>query len=256
MMLLPLSTLSVAGKDAKDLLHRLTTNEVLKRNVGDVFPNVFTSEKGRVLELTTMVIRDDDVLVLGQAPAAALARWIAKMTFREKVQVRDLGLHVVSSLEGPIAGAVFALQGKVAGVVAHHGLVQEAPAAVDDFEHWRIARGIPWLGKDVGDDNNPHEAGLADAISWDKGCYIGQEVVARLDTYDKVQRHLRMLRPRAALAVGARLRLGDDDVGHVTSVSEHGGEVVALGYVHKRAGDARELSSSGVAVSLLAAAAP
>ena len=54
----------------------------------------------------------------------------------------------------------------------------------------RIEQGVPAQGKELTEDANPLEAGLIDHISFNKGCYIGQEVVARLNTYDKVQRTL------------------------------------------------------------------
>jgi len=54
----------------------------------------------------------------------------------------------------------------------------------------RIEAGLPTFGADLNENYNPLESGVANLISWTKGCYIGQEVIARLDTYDKVQRHL------------------------------------------------------------------
>jgi len=58
------------------------------------------------------------------------------------------------------------------------------------YETLRIAAGIPGSGTELSETYNPLEAGLVQYISWTKGCYIGQEVIARLDSYDKVQRHL------------------------------------------------------------------
>lgn len=60
----------------------------------------------------------------------------------------------------------------------------------DTYEALRIEAGIPEIGSELNDGFNPLEAGLTQYISFTKGCYIGQEVIARLDTYDKVQRHL------------------------------------------------------------------
>jgi folate-binding protein YgfZ len=57
-------------------------------------------------------------------------------------------------------------------------------------EAWRVLRGLPASGNELTEDYNPLEAGLYDAVSFDKGCYVGQEVVARLNTYDKVSRSL------------------------------------------------------------------
>ena len=62
--------------------------------------------------------------------------------------------------------------------------------SLSEFEELRIKLGVPAYGKELSEDYNPIEAGLLDHISFNKGCYIGQEVVARLNAYDKVQRKL------------------------------------------------------------------
>ena len=58
------------------------------------------------------------------------------------------------------------------------------------WEALRIKAGVPVYGREMGESYNPLEAGLIGAIDFEKGCYIGQEVIARLDTYDKVQKIL------------------------------------------------------------------
>ncbi len=60
----------------------------------------------------------------------------------------------------------------------------------DVWEILRIERGMPLHGSELNEEHNPWEAGLGRAIHMNKGCYIGQEVIARLDTYDKIKQHL------------------------------------------------------------------
>jgi len=60
----------------------------------------------------------------------------------------------------------------------------------DKFEFERIKLGIPKFGREMTSDTNPLECGLNKYVSFTKGCYIGQEVIARLDTYDKISKHL------------------------------------------------------------------
>lgn len=88
------------------------------------------------------------------------------------------------------------------------------------LEAWRILSGLPLSGRELTEDRNPLEAGLDDAVSFTKGCYVGQEVVARLNTYGKVSRALVTLElppglpaPRA----GAKVFAGDREIGEVTS---------------------------------------
>ena len=64
------------------------------------------------------------------------------------------------------------------------------PVGTEALEVVRVEQGVPVQGRELSEDVNPLEANLLDFISFNKGCYVGQEVVARLNTYDKVQRHL------------------------------------------------------------------
>jgi tRNA-modifying protein YgfZ len=82
----------------------------------------------------------------------------------------------------------------------------------------RVERGRPRYGIDLDDSTIPQEAGLNErAVSFTKGCYVGQETVARLFYKGKPTRHLRGLRLSAPVSQGAELRLGERSVGHLTS---------------------------------------
>jgi folate-binding protein YgfZ len=107
------------------------------------------------------------------------------------------------------------------------------------LEAWRILRGLPAPGHELTGEHNPLEAGLRDAVSFSKGCYVGQEVVARLNTYGKVSRALVRLRlePGAPVpAPGAAIRNERGTIGAVTSAILPPGRPapVALGYVKSR----------------------
>ena len=98
-----------------------------------------------------------------------------------------------------------------------------------------VQQGIPRHGREMGDAYNPLEAGLIGSVDFAKGCYIGQEVIARLDTYEKVQRYLVRLRFSAGAEVQEEsgLELEGRNVGKVTSLATlpSTGELVGLGYV-------------------------
>lgn len=92
--------------------------------------------------------------------------------------------------------------------------------AAEELEAWRILRGFPARGHELTEDHNPLEAGLREAVSFTKGCYVGQEVVARLNTYGKVSRALVRLElePGAPIPAGGSMVLrGDVEIGAVTS---------------------------------------
>jgi tRNA-modifying protein YgfZ len=110
----------------------------------------------------------------------------------------------------------------------------------EELEAWRILSGLPAPGHELTGDHNPLEAGLRDAVSFKKGCYVGQEVVARLNTYGKVARALVRLElePDAPVpAPGAAILHGGSTIGAVTSAVRPPGRPapVALGYVKSRA---------------------
>ncbi len=90
----------------------------------------------------------------------------------------------------------------------------------EEAECVRIERGRPRYGVDIDESTIPQEAGLNErAVSFTKGCYVGQETVARLYYKGKPNRHLRGLRLSAPVAGGEELRLGERTVGHVGSVA-------------------------------------
>lgn len=109
------------------------------------------------------------------------------------------------------------------------------PMGQADWDALQIGRGIPRYGRELGEDYNPLEAGLMGAIDFAKGCYIGQEVIARLDTYRKVQKRLALLRLSAdsRAAAGGELTAAGRKVGQITSlaVQPDTGELLALGYI-------------------------
>ncbi len=111
------------------------------------------------------------------------------------------------------------------------------PVGMDVLEAIRVERGVPVAGKELTEDYNPLEAGLLDYVSFNKGCYVGQEVVTRLDTYDKVQKHLVGLafQGASAPAEGATLFAGGKRTGTITSLatSPTSGRAIGLGYVRK-----------------------
>ncbi len=94
------------------------------------------------------------------------------------------------------------------------------PMGTMAYDAWRILQGIPAFGREMTEEFNPYDAGLRGDISFTKGCYIGQEVVARLDTYQKARRRLSGIVLEEPCPVeGERVvaRLGEEEVGWVTS---------------------------------------
>lgn len=116
------------------------------------------------------------------------------------------------------------------------------PCGFEAFEIARMEAGIPRYGVDMDESNLPPECGIESrAISYTKGCYSGQEVIARIRTYGQVAKALRGLHlsgdVSALPARGTRLFKDGKDVGYLTSAthSPRLGSVIALGYVRREA---------------------
>ena len=266
--------LRIRGKDALDLLNRLSSNKVIDLPQGEGASTVLTSNKGRIIDLLLVINMGDELLVITspQTPAKVI-EWLDLYTFGEDITVEDITEETsLLSLTGPRAedllgpdASALPLYGvgqvsiqdiqlpvirtDALGIISYDllatasqaekvwdALVQAGAVAVGEeaLEMVRVEQGVPRYGREMGEEFNPLEAGLNSSISYDKGCYIGQEVVLRLNTYKKVQKHLMGIafeegKPETA----THLEVEGKDVGSLTSVVDSPllGHALALGYV-------------------------
>jgi folate-binding protein YgfZ len=136
-------------------------------------------------------------------------------------------------------------------------LVGRGASAVSEqaAECLRVERGRPRYGVDIDASTIPQEAALNErAVSFTKGCYVGQETVARLHYRGKPNRHLRGLRLSAPVATGEELRLGERSVGHVGSVAVSPAlGPLALALVRREAapGDTVAVGDAGVSAQVV-----
>jgi tRNA-modifying protein YgfZ len=106
------------------------------------------------------------------------------------------------------------------------------------WDQLRIAQGRPVPDLELTEDYNPLEAGLWRAVSFSKGCYIGQETIARLDTYKGVKVQLWGVRLQADVSLGSPVMVGEEKVGVLTSVTETAAGPFGLAYIRTKAGGA------------------
>jgi hypothetical protein len=104
------------------------------------------------------------------------------------------------------------------------------------WEQLRIEQGRPTPDRELTDDYNPLEAGLWQTISFSKGCYIGQETIARLNTYKGVKQQLWGIRLSAAVQPGSVVTVEGDKVGTLTSFTETDQGPIGLAYIRTKAG--------------------
>ncbi len=258
----------LSGPDRIDFLQRQTTNDMSQLADGQAVATVLTSPTARILDLFTVVPFDDDALLIlpGSGRSDALSTYLrGKIFFMDKVTVSGpmpgytSWLVVGSDAPGVLSDAGYLLPGegayslaKRAGnpawiitlpgwpALAYHLVLptDAAPPATvltdAEFERERIKAGLPAVGHELTDTYTPFEVGLGTLVSGTKGCYTGQEILARQVTYDKVTRQLCGLRLSADVAPDAELRAEGKKAGVVTSVlatDEHG--VLALAVIRK-----------------------
>jgi tRNA-modifying protein YgfZ len=112
------------------------------------------------------------------------------------------------------------------------------PLGEKAWEQLRICQGRPMPGAELTEDYNPLEAGLWETVSFNKGCYIGQETIARLNTYNGVKQQLWGLTLDSSGELGALIYLEDQKIGVLTSVVETPNGFFGLGYIKTKAGGA------------------
>jgi len=125
------------------------------------------------------------------------------------------------------------------------------PAGDSLWQQLRVKQGRPAPGSELTEDYNPLEAGLWHTISFDKGCYIGQETIARLNTYQGVKQQLWGIRLSDWVEAETPIYLDDDKVGTLTSVVNTPDGPMGLGYIRTKAGGADLTVSVGAAKGLV-----
>jgi tRNA-modifying protein YgfZ len=113
---------------------------------------------------------------------------------------------------------------------------EAVPLGEKAWEQLRICQGRPMPGTELTEDYNPLEAGLWQMVSFNKGCYIGQETIARLNTYNGVKQKLWGLMLDGESKPGTPIVLEDQKIGVLTSVVETPEGFFGLGYIKTKAG--------------------
>ncbi|MDX2009317.1 MAG: glycine cleavage T C-terminal barrel domain-containing protein [Myxococcaceae bacterium] len=251
-------TVRLTGPDRESFLQGMVTNDVEKLAVGASCPVAMLTAKGAMVG-DGRVVKLADALLLDTGPGrgAAVRDFLNKYLISEEAEVADapdvalVGLvgpeaetwakalpseAVLASLTGLLGAGVDVLVKREALPQVRAALASLPTVSAETFEVLRVEAGVPFFGVDMTETTIPLEANLEKAIHYQKGCYIGQEVIARATYRGQMNKKLvGLLLGDAAPAPGAELKLGDKRVGRLTSVvtSRRAGQNVALGYVHR-----------------------
>lgn len=234
------AVLAITGSDRAAWLQGLVTNDVATLAPGETRYAAYLTPQGRMITDMQVHARPDRLLLDVPAPlAASLRERLDGLIFAEDAQVID------SSATLEVWTAIAPGAGGLTDVIVEAGQPHNLgypEISLDTFEVVRIERGIPRFLADMDADTIPLEAGIEDrAISFTKGCYVGQEVIVRVTHRGggRVAKKLVRWKADASAAIvpmpGARIVSDVRDIGRVTSAafSPEREAVVGLGYVHR-----------------------
>ena len=249
--------IDVIGSDGAEYLQGQLTNDVEAVAVGDGQYAALLDRKGHMQTDMRLIRVGESAILLDLEPAAkdVALKHLTMYSIGRDVQVMDAtaergAISLIGPRAAEIAGTAplpefaneatsvagvdvvaigtregidlllpLAERDRVLGVLAEAGGVEVSPEAAEIV---RVEAGVPRFGAEMDTATMPAEAGIVEeAVSFTKGCYIGQETVARLHYKGRPNRHLRGLRLSGAAAPGASLRLGEKQVGTL------GGSVVS-----------------------------
>jgi folate-binding protein YgfZ len=268
--------LALTGSEAKDFLHGQVTNDIVGLTPGHGCYAAFLTHKGKMLgDMRVFDLGDELLLDCERVSLQELFNMIRRYKLGRDVELHkrtlELGLLSVIGPDAPVlAGPAEHDNARVtlggAPVVAVttdvgvdlffapadrdavRGALDFPDADVGEAEVVRVEHGRPRYGVDLDDSVIPQEAGLNErAVSFTKGCYVGQETVARLYYRGKPNRRLLGLRLSEPVEPGTELILGEKVVGRVGSVvvsPDHGPIALALVRREANPGDTVALDGS------------
>ncbi len=234
----------VTGSDAAAWLNDLVTNRVDNLGLGEARRSLLLSRTGHVrADVHVGRVRKGLMLLQDPVQPEAIDRLLAPYVLSSDVAMEDrsgaLSLFAVPVGAAPedllrpfpfegFAGALIPSErhGETAASLRASGL---AEAAEGDLEPWRIRRGHPRFGVDFGQESVPAEAGLDAVIDATKGCFLGQEAVAKIRNLGHPPWVVLALRSEGPVQPGQPVMAGDEPAGHVTGVApdESGWAVLA-----------------------------
>jgi len=265
------SVFALRGRETLEFINRISTNDVRDLPLNHARPTILLNEKGRFVDCVDLLHLTGEILLISSgASREELKRWIERFIIMEDITILDRspeyssyflleGRNMAKIRRDALPSAIVNMDGSSVNYASAYwpggyiALVKNASASgnrrggTDNFRHGveipgqmvevlRIEAGIPRYGAEITADCNPLEAGLRGFISYTKGCYTGQEVIARIDSYQKLQKQLIGVRPDTPLEELRRsmvLRVGAEVAGHITSACWSPGlrSWIAMGYL-------------------------
>lgn len=193
---LPDASLTVwRGKDVLQFIDGLSTNKVTELMSGQLIRTIFTDSNAKIIDCVTLFHMDEYIVVAGHLPFhEKLLEHASKRILGQDVSITDItqlnelfiefGCKNDSTDVGAFSSEGEITRGNISGnmslIVSSKG---NGPSNLENFEifnQWRINNKIPWHGHEITDSFHPFSCGLEELVHQQKGCYIGQEILARM----------------------------------------------------------------------------
>lgn len=255
-----MSMMTVTGEDRAKFLHNFCTNDIKKMQPGETCEAFFCNVKGRILAVAVIICEDECFRVLtDESRIEFLHQHLNKYLITEDVtlqieseaqsiliiSIHELDLNfgeqvsVFELKDGPKdSGWIVGASSELVPVVKNLSEQGAVILGYDAWEYFRISCNLPKYGVDVSDENLAQEANRNEqAISFTKGCYLGQEPIARLDAMGHVNRQLEQFTwyedsEKPPVVGKPVMNESGEEVGTVTSAcqipNEHRGIVLAM----------------------------
>lgn len=255
--LLHLSALRFTGPDSVSFLQGQLSNDVRRLEESRSVLAAFSSPQGRVLALMHLMAHDGGIVaILPRELVAPTVEALRKYVLRSKVRIEDAGesLSIAGALGAPPPDGIgfYAVNGDprrfwaigAAENLREHDLAGDLRHTDHFQQEWRLAdirAGLPQIYLPTREVFVAQmlNLDLLGGISFSKGCYTGQEIIARTQHLGRIKRRLYRLRlPPGEWRIGQPLRLADGRTGRLTEVVRSGAEFEALAVLNVGAGSA------------------
>jgi folate-binding protein YgfZ len=233
----PRDFVRVSGPDAATFLQGQISQDIEAVSARGSAWSFLLQPQGKVDAWMRVSTPGEDEYVLdvdGGFGGAVIAR-LNRFKLRVKVDIDPLDWRCVA-VRGDGATAVDGLAAEWPGIEAVDVVGLDAvvdfgrPGSLEAYERARIEAGVPAMGREITASTMPGELGVNDrSVSFTKGCYTGQELVARVDSRGgNVPRHVRLVRVDGGAPAGALVEHDGREVGSLTSVATDDGRTIAL----------------------------
>ncbi|MBI1871444.1 MAG: hypothetical protein HYS07_09655 [Chlamydiae bacterium] len=235
----------VTGKDRMSFLHSMLSNDIKNLAMGSSCYATLLTPKGKIIsDLHVFALKDQHLLELDEANLTKVVEHLSKFMITEEVELKNASdLFGILSIQGPRSNEIVQKLSLHQSFFSHERCSREGfdliipienlekvwdeiqlqekiqPIGLSAYNMLRIESGIPLFGSELDEGIIPNEANLEKAISWTKGCYPGQEIVARIKYRGGIKRNLCgiLLHENSLPQKSDSVFSGDDEIGFITS---------------------------------------